>query len=97
MRTLRSARLRPGDSSTLCTSPLLRNLTDHLRDLITIAFEASCNRPSNYLALTKLEYVSDEKHADKFSMHFAARVRDHGQIGDVPLRVTFTVEEDREC
>lgn len=82
---------------TLSPSPQSRRLTEHLHDLITIAFEAFTNRPSNSLTLTRLEYVSGEKNGEKYSMRFAALVREADLPAGVPILLNITAEEDQSC
>lgn len=79
--------------TTLVLSPTLKRLHNHLRDLIIVAYETSTHRPSKYLCLTRLEYVSDEKADGKFCMHLNALVREQdGSPDATPITLTFTVE-----
>lgn len=81
---------KTADATTLLASPPYQRLKAHLQDLIIVACER-CTIPGAQLHLARLQYVSDEKHADKFSMHFAALVKEAGHVGGIPLQVTFTV------
>jgi len=83
---------------TLLASPPLKRLTNNLHDLITIALETYIKTRGSSFALTKLHYVSDEKHEDRFSMHFDALAKDLEQNVNTPLSLTFTVSiGDYKC
>lgn len=84
---------RAGDSTLLVTPPS-RRLTDHLHDLIIIAYERSTNRRSKSLGLTRLEYVSGENKDGKYSMRLNALVREQDRDASVALHLTITVSEE---
>jgi len=83
-------------ASTLQQSPQLRRLTDHLRDLITIAYEACTSRRGSSLDLTRLEYASGERQGEKFCMRFDALVRAQDRSEPVRLKVTIIAEPETE-
>lgn len=80
------------DGSTLQSSPALSRVHRHLRDLLTVAFEASNNTPSTCLYLTRCEYAYDVKHDGKFSMHLNVLVREQGRSEGTPISLTITAE-----
>lgn len=85
-------------ATSLHASPPLKRLQENLQDLITIALEAYTRTHGNCYALTKLHYVSDEKHEGRFSMHFDALAKDLEANVNTPLSLTFTVKAgDYEC
>ena len=89
-------KMRAGTS--LLASPPLKRLQENLHDLIIIALEAYTQTPGNSYALTKLHYVSDEKHEGRFCMHFDGLVKDLEANVNTPLSLTFTVKiGDYEC
>lgn len=89
---------RMRDATNLIASPPLKRLEANLHDLIIACWEAYTRTPGSSLALTKLHYVSDEKHEGKFSMHFDALVKDLDQNENTPASLTFTVKMgDFEC
>jgi len=83
-------------NSTLVPTPQFRRLTEHLRDLITIAYERSTRRRCKSLNLVRLEYASDENNGGRYSMHFAALVREPDHDECVPLQVSITVNTEHE-
>lgn len=84
---------------TLIPSVQSRRLTEHLHDLIIIAYQRSTNLPGNSLSLVRSEYVSAVENAGKFSMRLNVLVKDHDQGENIPLTVSFTVDnmEDIPC
>jgi len=80
----------------LTTSPESRRLTDHLHDLIIIAYEASTTLRSDSLTLTKLEYASGGRSEGKSYMHLSVLVKDLGHAATIPLKLTITVEPEAE-
>jgi len=88
----------PASASTLSHSPLSRKLQEHLHDLIAITYERSTNRRCNCLHLERLEYVLGENLDGKYSMHFAALVKEANHPEYVPLKVTITAsKEEQPC
>lgn len=86
------------DATTLQGSPPLKRLQENLHDLIIVSFEAFTQTRGLCLSLTKLHYVSDEKHEGRFSMHFDALVRAQGLADAIPLSLSFNVKMgDYEC
>lgn len=83
------------EGTTLLASPPLKRLQVNLSDLIIIACERYCT-PGAQLHLSTLHYVSDEKHAGKYCMHFEGQVKAQGQLGNIPLQVSFTVRTAEE-
>lgn len=83
------------DATTLLASPPLRRLQVNLSDILIIACERFCI-PGAQLHLSTLHYVSDEKHADRFCMHFEGLVKEAGRIGNIPLQVSFIVRTPTE-
>jgi len=78
-------------ATSLLPSPPLKRLVDQLHDLIIISCERSISPPGKQLELVRFQYVSDENNDEKCSMLFDVLVKVHGQLGNIPLRLQFTV------
>lgn len=86
------------DVSALRDSLPLRRLRDHLHDLIIISLEAYTQTPGQSFSLIRLHYASDEKHAERYSMHFDALARVPDQNADIPIKLSLSVSlGDVEC
>lgn len=97
LHTLKTPRIDA--ATTLRASPPLRRLQASLQDLILIALEAYTKTHGQSYALTTLHYVSDEKRAERFSMHFDALARDLEQNACIPIQLTLNVRtgEELQC
>lgn len=83
---------------TLVPSVQSRRLTEHLQDLIIIAYQRSTNLPGNCLSLIKSDYASAVEQDGKYCMRLNVLVKDHERDATIPLTVMFIVDsEDVEC
>lgn len=89
LHKLKTPRIDVG--TTLRASPPLRRLQVSLQDLILIALEAYTKTHGQSYALTTLHYVSDEKHAGKFCMHFDGLVKELEANANIPIQLTLNV------
>lgn len=83
---------------TLIPSVQSRRLTEHLQDLIIIAYQRSTSLPGESLSLIKLDYASAVESDGRYCMRLNALVKDHDRDATIPLTVSFIVDsEDVEC
>lgn len=80
------------EGTALVETPCLKRIQALVLEQIAHSIEAYTKTRGNSYRLVRLTSVSDERHDGKYYTHYAALVREVGQLGDIPVSLSFGVE-----